>query len=261
VALKTSLPGIVPGSVIDYGYVLQEPGFYSTTRVDIQREAPVKLFRCRWVPYIGATASFGLLHTEGLSVTMTRDQRSVLVTGADLPAVLDEPYMPPDSESRASALFYYRRSGSKPKDFWDLEAQRLIRRATTFTKEKPIAQAMLSIKFPAGADLMTKLKAAYDWASVTLRNTTRRTAEEAEAVRADDKEKPEAWKTARTFSPRGKAARGTWTSFSSVWLARWVPRRSRCSPRIERTLLQSRLSVHRAVRLDAGRRQGQGRSG
>ena len=206
VALKTSLPGIVPGSVIDYGYVLQEPGFYSTTRVDIQREAPVKLFRCRWVPYIGATASFGLLHTEGLSVTMTRDQRSVLVTGADLPAVLDEPYMPPDSESRASALFYYRRSGSKPKDFWDLEAQRLIRRATTFTKEKPIAQAMLSIKFPAGADLMTKLRAAYDWASVTLRNTTRRTAEEAEAVRADDKEKPEAWKTAQDILAAGEGS-------------------------------------------------------
>ena len=195
--MKASLPGITPGCIIDYGYVIQERGFYSTTRVDVQGESPVKLFRYRWAPFTGASASYGLVHAEGLSITTTRGQRSVLVTGTDIPAVLDEPDMPPDAESHASAVFYYRNSASKPKEFWDLEAERLVRRATTFAKEKPIRQAIESMGIPAGVDLMTKVKAAYDWTSANIRNTTRQTAEEAEAVSADQKEKPESWRTAQ----------------------------------------------------------------
>ncbi len=217
--LRASLPGIVPGCVIDYGYVIQERGFYSTFRVDIQEESPVKVFRYRWAPYTGVSASFGLSHAEGLAIAMTRDQRSVLVTGKDLPAVLDEPQMPPDAESHASAVFYYRDSGSKPADFWDLEAKRLVRRAATFAKEKPINQAIASMKFPAGADLMAKLKVAYDWASAKIRNTTLQTAEEAEAVRKDDKEKPEQWKTAQDILTAGEG-RGRDLDFLFFGLAR-----------------------------------------
>ena len=44
---------------------------------------------------------------------------------------------------------------------------------------------------------MTKVKAAYDWTSANIRNTTRQMAEEAEAVSADQKEKPESWRTAQ----------------------------------------------------------------
>src|SRR6266478_6610584 len=40
--LKASLPGITPGCIIDYGYVLQEHGIYSTMRVNIQEGSPVK---------------------------------------------------------------------------------------------------------------------------------------------------------------------------------------------------------------------------
>ena len=218
-ALKASLPGVAPGCVIDYGYVMQDPGFYSATRVDIQDAAPVKLFRYRWVPFTGATASYGLAHSQGLAITTARDQRSVLVTAHDLPAVLDEPYMPPDAESHASALFYYRDSASKPKDFWDLEARRLVRRATNFAREKPIGQAIASMKIPEGADLMTRLKAAYDWAAANIKNTTLKTAEEAEAVRADEKEKPERWKTAQDILA-AREGRGRDLDFLFFGLAR-----------------------------------------
>ncbi len=195
--LKASLPGIAPGCVIDYGYVVQERGYYDAMRVDLQEAAPVKLFRYRWAPFTGESASFDLTHAKGLAVDVTRGQRSVLVTGTDLPAVLEEPYMPPEAESHASALFYYRDSGGTPTDFWDLEAKRLVRRASAFAKERPIGQAIAVMGIPAGADLMTKLKAAYDWASVNIKNTTLRMAEQAEAVRADEKVKPELWRTAQ----------------------------------------------------------------
>ena len=193
--MKASLPGVTPGCVIDYGYVIIERGIHSSIRVDIQGEAPVKLFRYRWAPFTGATASFGLLHVEGLAIDMTQVQRTVLVTGTDLPAILDEPYMPPDAETHAQAVLYYRLSSSKADDFWDLEAQRLVRRVGAFAKEKPIAQAIASMNIPPGTDLMTKLKTAYDWASANIRNSTLRLEEESEEVRDDDKEKPESRRT------------------------------------------------------------------
>lgn len=217
--LKASLPGITPGCIIDYGYVLQERGFYATMRVDIQEESPVKLFRYRWAPYTGQSAAFGLYHAEGLAINFTRGQRSILVTGTDLPAALNEPHMPPDAESHASALFYYRNSASKPKDFWDLEAQRLVRRATTFAKEKPISQAIASMGIPAGADPMTRLKASYDWASANIRNTTLQMAEEAEAVSSDEKEKPELWRTAQDILT-AREGRGRDLDFLFFGLAR-----------------------------------------
>src|SRR5258706_2312326 len=136
--LKASLPGITPGSVIDYGYDVQERGFYPSARVDLQEESPVKVFRFRWAPFTGATASYVLLHAEGLAINATLGQRSVLVTGADLPAVLDEPFMPPEAESHATVVFYYRMSRAGEKDFWDLESERLMRRANVFAREKPI---------------------------------------------------------------------------------------------------------------------------
>jgi len=195
VILKASLPGVVPECVIDYGYHFQERGYYASQRVDIQGNSPVREFRYRWVPFVGEAASYRLSHTDGLSVNVNRDQRSVLVTAKDLPAVLDEPYMPPEQESRASALFYYRTSAEKPAEFWDLEAKRLLRRAQAFAKEKPIAQLVASMNLPAGGSLMTRLQAAYEWASANFTNTTLRTAEEAEAGTPGEKEKPAQWRT------------------------------------------------------------------
>src|SRR5262245_22658759 len=201
--LKATLPGIVPGCIIDYGYVIQDRGLYFSTRVDIQEESPVKLFRYRWAPFTGLTAAYGLVHADGLAVATTRGQRSVLMTATDLPAVLDEPYMPPDAESHATAVFYYRRTGSKAQEFWDLEAERLVRRATTFAKEKPIAQAVASMKIPPDADLMTKLRTAYDWATRHVKNTSMQMAEEKEAG-DDDEEKPENWRTAQDILTAGE---------------------------------------------------------
>ncbi len=186
VVLKASLPGLAPGCIIDYGYYLEERGIYESTRVDIQRETPVKEFRYRWAPYNGQTASFRLTHNEGLRITTTRDRRSLLLTGKEVPAVLDEPYMPPEKESHASAVFYYRTSGEEPDEFWKLTAKRLSRDVEAFIKEKPIAQALAGMNLPADANLKTRLRAAYDWASTHIKNTTQRTSEQAEAD-ADDK--------------------------------------------------------------------------
>src|SRR5262245_30000293 len=127
--LRTTLPGAAPGSVIDYGYQFEVPGIYDWPRVDIQQEYPVRQFRYLWVPATGQPVAYRIAHAEGLRIEAARDQRSVLVTGSRLPAaVMDEPLMPPETESRASVLFYYRESGVKPEKFWSRQSKQLLRR-------------------------------------------------------------------------------------------------------------------------------------
>jgi hypothetical protein len=204
---KLSLRGIVPGCVIDYGYYLQERGYYGWMRADIQGKAPIQEYRYRWLPFLGMTSSYHLSHTEGLPITFTRDQKSVLVSARDLPAVPDEPYMPPDKESHASAEFYYRSASNKPEDFWNLEAKRLVRRAQAFAKEKAIAEAVARVKLPEGAGPMAKVKAAYDWIGANIKNTTLRTSEEAETDDKDDGSNPGARTAADVLAAGGGSAR------------------------------------------------------
>ena len=53
VTLKGALPGIVPGAVIDYGYVVRGEGYFPYTRVELEQEWPVRSFKFRWVPTPG----------------------------------------------------------------------------------------------------------------------------------------------------------------------------------------------------------------
>ncbi len=184
--LKGILPGVVPGSIIDYGWVLRTPGLSDWQRVELQQSWPVREIRYRWTPWQGWAASYRLSRAEGLRLQVTRSQRSVLVAGSDLPAAVEEPLMPPKQNSLASVTFYYRSSGDNLKEFWELEAKRMSRRVAEFCKEKPIRTALATMKFPDGADLQAKLKVAYDWIATNVRNMRQRTAEEVEAEAEED---------------------------------------------------------------------------
>lgn len=188
--LKGSLPGVVPGSIIDYGWVIRTPGVSGWQRVELQQSWPVREIRYRWTPWQGWVASYRVSRAENLRVDVTRDQRSVLVAGRDLPAAVEEPWMPPKQDSLASVTFYYRSSGDNPKEFWELEAKRMSRRVTEFCKEKPIRGALATMKVPDGADLHGKLKTVYDWIATNVRNTHLRTAEEVEVEADEDEDKP-----------------------------------------------------------------------
>jgi len=185
--LKGSLPGVVPGCIIDYGYSLTYRGYLSTQRVEIQQSFPILDFRYRWIPWEGRAATYHVAHATGLGVNTVRDQRSVLVTGKDLPAILEEPWMPPADEVGASATLYYRATADKPEEFWKLESKRLLRRADAFAKKQSIEQALTSMKISEQTELPARLKAAYDWLSKNVRNRSLLMNEEAEAEDEDDK--------------------------------------------------------------------------
>jgi hypothetical protein len=184
-ALKGALPGVVPGCVIDYGYLLWQKGIYYSLRVELQNEWPVRSFNYRWVPWGGRTASFRVARATGLGVSVTHDSRSMRVAGSNLPPVAEEPWMPPRKEVGASVSLYYRTNSEKPEDYWNLEAKREARRAQDFSKEKPIKEALASIPFPPGADLFARLKTVHAWITSNIHHSGFRTSEEAEAASDD----------------------------------------------------------------------------
>jgi len=185
-SLKGALSAVTPGCIIEYGYRLRQPGIYPRLRVELQRSSPIRRFRYHWSPWGGKAASFRISRGEGLLVEVTRDSRSLFVTGKDLPAVMEEPYMPPLKEVRAAATLYYRAASDDPKDFWTLEAKREVRRAATFAREKPLKAALAEANLPAGENLSARLKAVYQWLGTHVKRTSLLSAEEEEEAKDDD---------------------------------------------------------------------------
>ena len=189
--LKGALPGVVPGCVIDYGYEVLERGLYLSVGVPLQDRWPIREFRYKWRPWDGIPASFRAHKTTNLGIAIKQDHVSVLVTGSDIPAVLDEPWSPPDNELRGSLTLYYRRLRAEQQEFWDEVAGVFSRLAEGFIREKPIREAMAAMSIPADGDLHTRLRAAYDWIGANLTNTALRTSEEIESA-PDDPDKKDA---------------------------------------------------------------------
>jgi hypothetical protein len=188
--LKGALRGIVPGCVIDYGYIYAGTGgIILEKRILIQRSWPVQRFSIRWVPFEGRVSSFRLTHAEGLKVEAKRESGSVLVSGSDIPPFVSEPYMPPADEIQPAVTFYYIDPERDVKHFWSEEGQRLETRAKDFSAldAKLIQETIDGMKIPPGVDLEKKLRIAYDWILDNIRNLSLRSREEIDADAAADK--------------------------------------------------------------------------
>ncbi|HEX4823751.1 MAG TPA: DUF3857 domain-containing protein [Candidatus Polarisedimenticolaceae bacterium] len=180
--LRGSLPGVVPGCVIDYGYLIEQDGFQQMTHVFLQTDWPVRAFRYRWVPSKYYPAAYVLSRAEGLPIGAKHDSGSVLVTGHDLDTVPIEPKMPPDHEARASVIFYYTTADPTAQEYWDLRAKRMETQLKSFIGNGgAIREVLEGLKLPQSAPLEDKLRAAYDWIGANVKNTLLKSAEEAEA--------------------------------------------------------------------------------
>lgn len=191
--VKAVLPGVVPGAVIDYGYVVRDVNAAGLRRVPLQRAWPMKEFRYRWVPWSLMSAvrprnsACTLSRALGLHVEAARQKKWFLVTGKDLPPVVREPMAPPDDEMRATAVFYYTFYARNPGDFWDTVATEWDRLAALFCKpERVIDRTLQEMSFPPGADLETKLRVAYEWLAGRVRNTLLGSSEEMETLARRD---------------------------------------------------------------------------
>ncbi|HXI03785.1 MAG TPA: DUF3857 domain-containing protein [Candidatus Saccharimonadales bacterium] len=164
---KAALPGVVPGSVIDYGYVLeQENAKYvdSWWRIRLQWAWPVRELRYIWIPYGRLVNGFVLTRASGLDAKAERYINTVRVLGRNLPPVDEEPYMPPLDNVRAAAWFFYFNKDDDYKDFWNSKAKIVDERAAAFMHgDKQTRSILAQMNLPESANLEEKLKLAYAW--------------------------------------------------------------------------------------------------
>jgi hypothetical protein len=180
--VKAALPGVVPGCVIDYGYVVDGNGYFPIERVVLQKQWPVKLVRYKWIPSGLLASSYVTAHLEGKNVEIKPDRGSVLVTAKDLAPVADEPNMMPVEEVRPTVTLYYSNSSEKPDEYWNAMAKSVESELKRFTGNgSAIRAAIASMQLPPEGSLPSRLEAAYEWLSLNVTNTGLMSAEQEEA--------------------------------------------------------------------------------
>lgn len=177
--LKGALPGIVPGAVIDYGYVLLDDGMPWIETIDIQRPWLVRQMRYRWRASDWLQAAWVPKRLEGLDATIERDRESILVLASNIPPLHEEPHMPPDGEVRASVTLYYISLATSYEKFWEDSGRRMDAGLKSFVSAgKGLEEVVAAL--PAGS-VDERLRAAYDWIEKNVKRTAYLSAEEIEA--------------------------------------------------------------------------------
>ncbi|MEE9230833.1 MAG: DUF3857 domain-containing protein [Acidobacteriota bacterium] len=171
VALKGALPGVTPGSVIDYGYTIMAIDWKLMRRVPLQHSWPVRLFRYRWVPWKGLTGRYHISRGKLLDLDVAQDRLGYLFTARNIPAVKDERWAPPGDQIRAVATLYYSAPASSRKDYWDTWTAEEEWDIQEFNRHKrDLVETLEKMKIPNDAGLEEKLRTVYDWIQVNIAN-------------------------------------------------------------------------------------------
>ncbi len=176
-ALKTALPEIEPGCVIDYGFDILVGIFLPPRPVALQRSWPVREVHYRWLPYPGWSA--GYYTTKDDRVEVKRGKDKILVSAYDLPPRPDEPNMPPVREVGIYLYPYYARSSKAGAAYWNEVAGSTERTLKSFCGSKRKMDKLIAkMEMPASADLPGKLRYAYDWLLEKVTNKSLMTKDE-----------------------------------------------------------------------------------
>jgi hypothetical protein len=168
--VKIPLPGVAPGSVIDYGYTVIADSAYRIISVPLQQSWPVLKFRYCWKYPLGVGAAYSVHRSEGLDVHVERDRTSMLLEASNLRPIVREPYMPPAYETQASVSLYYLRSGDSLDDYWNDQAKSIYKANRAPSPEAMIRSVLTAVEQHGGGDLNAKLKTAYEWILANVEN-------------------------------------------------------------------------------------------
>ncbi len=192
--LKVALPGVVPGCVIDYGYIVRSEETVPLATIPLQRDWLIRHFRYRWQPASWLPNQYLLRRRPGLDVEARRQGEAVLIEGRNLPPLIREEWMPADHFLRAEARLFYRdpKASTDPEVFWnDIAKENEERLAAFLGKGKALRRALAEMAIIPGASLEQKLRTAYDWLEDNLENRSlgsweQEEASEEEAARNSD---------------------------------------------------------------------------
>ncbi len=114
-----AMPGVVPGSIIEYRWREFRPYIAGFQVLPLQRDLPVRLVRY----YVKPSQNMGALAYQAFHADNTPFVKEpdgfFSTTVADVPEIKYEPYMPPYDEAASWLLAYYKNDPREtPQQFW-----------------------------------------------------------------------------------------------------------------------------------------------
>jgi len=187
--MKAALPGVVPGCVIDYGYRIIEPGYLRFDRIPLQVPWPIRSLRYVWVPYARLKGAYRIARGEGLDITADQNRKRIVWEARNLPAVEEEPMMPPYDEVRSALYIYYLPAGATFDTYWKDAARRYESRVKASYSKASVRDALQRIRPAPEGSLDDKLRAIYDWLANNVTRSGTRSFEE-KRQETDDNDNP-----------------------------------------------------------------------
>jgi len=166
-----TLPAVEPGSILDYKYSLRyEDRYFVAPEWVVQRDLFQKRAEFTFIPYLGALVlahgrvGGGLNWSNHVPPPFKIEhhelpQYFVTLAVTDVPALVDEPNMPPEDMLRWRVDFYYQ--ADSPADFWKDESKRWTKDVESFLgKRNGVSEKLGTVTAPADTPEQ-KLKKIY----------------------------------------------------------------------------------------------------
>ncbi len=206
------LPEITPGTVVEYGYVVMIHD-YVVPQIEVTRRWPVLSGVFIWSPWLNerVAARWVFSRPTDIDAEVGVRQHVVVLTARNVPAMVDEPWGPPEVQRKAILRpFYQVLSHEDPGAYWKLKAKEALTFLRKFSRgRREIDSAIADMQIPQDADLETRLGLAYAWILKNIRNTSWR----AGGGATEESEGKEVKDNARSVL---RARRGT------AWQIRWT---------------------------------------
>ncbi|MDQ3801724.1 MAG: DUF3857 and transglutaminase domain-containing protein [Acidobacteriota bacterium] len=166
-AKSFAIPGIEPGVIVEYRYVeVVKNDSLNDERLIFQRDIPMQRVTYYVRPYEGMFLNFNFRNMPQIRFIGGTDGFYV-GTLANVPALKDEPYMPPEDEVRRWARLYYGGNSSFTWAIFGYQVQESFAKIIKPTKE--INQKAAELTAGATTD-EEKLRRIYDFTQKRIKN-------------------------------------------------------------------------------------------
>jgi len=129
-AKSFAMPGVEPGAIIEYQWREERESLGQYTRLEFQRDIPVRSVKYFIKPFVSNLFPFPMLftlfHMPNIPLEKEKNGFSSFTLN-NVPAFREEPYMPPESEVRPWILVYYAEPENlTPNQYWGRWARTLF---------------------------------------------------------------------------------------------------------------------------------------
>ena len=210
-----ALPGVEPGSVIEYRWREVRPGSYDSVRLDFQRDIPV-----RSVTYY--IKSVWNTRYRAINMGDARFEKDAEMKGfwrlsmTNMPAFREEPRMPPEAAVRSWVFVYYSAdTKSDAEQYWyDIGRSYYVGLEGAIKPNEEVKAAAAAVVADAKTD-GEKLQRLYDFCRTKIKNLS----DDAAGLTPDERAKLKENKTPADTLKRGQGTGGE-ISFLFAALAR-----------------------------------------